>query len=315
MNMLKYIAKRVAIAVITLFAITLFLFILMQFLPGSPFNDEKLNETQKALLYAKYGLDQPMLQRFILYVTNLLHGDFGVSYVISMDLPVSQMLAIRLPVTIRIGLQAMVLGVVVGLVLGIVAALHKNSLIDTFATFISVLGFSVPAYVFALLLTYYVGFKMQLFPMRYSNADPVGSSILPTISLAMYIIATMARYARGEMVDCLNTDYIKLAKAKGIPQWKITIRHALRNTLVPVITVVAPLMIGIITGSVVVEQIFGVPGLGQMLLLGVQNNDYNVISAVALIYSFLYIVIMLVVDILYGLIDPRIRVAGGGQNG
>lgn len=127
----------------------------------------------------------------------------------------------------------------------------------------------------------------------------------------MYIIATMARYARSEMIDCLNTDYILLAKAKGITQPRVVRRHALRNTLVPIITVVAPLTIGIITGSVVIEQIFGVPGLGQLLLLGVTNNDYNVISAVALVYSFLYITIMLVVDILYGIIDPRIRVAGG----
>lgn len=127
----------------------------------------------------------------------------------------------------------------------------------------------------------------------------------------MYIIATMARYARSEMIDCLNSDYILLVKAKGVTQPRVVMRHALRNTLVPIITVVAPLTIGLITGSVVVEQIFGVPGLGQLLLTGIQSNDYNVISAVALVYSFLYIVIMLAVDILYGLIDPRIRVAGG----
>ncbi len=121
----------------------------------------------------------------------------------------------------------------------------------------------------------------------------------------------MARYARSEMIDCLNSDYILLVKAKGVTQPRVVMRHALRNTLVPIITVVAPLTIGLITGSVVVEQIFGVPGLGQLLLTGIQSNDYNVISAVALVYSFLYIVIMLAVDILYGLIDPRIRVAGG----
>ncbi len=309
--MTKYILKRIAISFITLFAITFILFLLMEFLPGSPFNDEKLNETQKALLYAKYGLDRPFFTRFFIYVGNLLHLDFGVSYVITIDLPVRTMLVTRLPVTIRIGLQAMVFGVLIGLVLGIVSALKKNTIIDTSATVISVLGFSVPAYVFALLLVYIVAFRMQLLPIRYTARQPVISSILPSVSLAMYIIATMARYVRTEMIDCLNTDYILLAKAKGITQPRVIRRHALRNTLVPVITVVAPLTIGIITGSVVIEQIFGVPGLGQLLLLGVTNNDYNVISAVALVYSFLYIVIMLVVDILYGIIDPRIRVAGG----
>ena len=309
--MAKYILKRVALAVVTLFAITFILFLLMEFLPGSPFNDEKLNETQKALMYAKYGLDKPFFTRFFIYLSNLLHLDFGVSYVINIDLPVSVMLATRLPVTIRIGLQAMILGVLIGLVLGIIAALKKNSAIDTTATVFSVLGFSVPAYVFALLLVYFVAFRLQWLPIRYNARQPFVSSILPTISLSMYIIATMARYARSEMIDCLNTDYILLAKAKGVSQPRVIRRHALRNTLVPIITVVAPLTVGIITGSVVIEQIFGVPGLGQLLLLGVTNNDYNVISAVALVYSFLHIVIMLVVDILYGIIDPRIRVAGG----
>ena len=309
--MTKYILKRIAISLVTLFAITFLLFLLMEFLPGSPFNDEKLDETQKALLAAKYGLDKPFFTRFFIYVGNLLHLDFGVSYVITIDLPVRTMLATRLPVTIRIGLQAMIFGVFIGLLLGIVAALKKNTPIDTTATVISVLGFSVPAYVFALLLVYFVAFRLKWLPIRYSAKAPFVSSILPTISLSMYIIATMARYARSEMIDCLNTDYILLAKAKGITQPRVIRRHALRNTLVPIITVVAPLTIGIITGSVVIEQIFGVPGLGQLLLLGVTNNDYNVISAVALVYSFLYISIMLVVDILYGIIDPRIRVAGG----
>ena len=159
--MAKYIMKRIALAVVTLFAITFLLFLLMEFLPGSPFNDEKLNETQKALLFAKYGLDKPFFTRFFIYLKNLIHLDFGVSYVITIDLPVRTMLATRLPVTIRIGLQAMILGVLIGLILGIIAALKKNSAIDTTATVVSVLGFSVPAYVFALLLVYFVAFRLQ----------------------------------------------------------------------------------------------------------------------------------------------------------
>ena len=295
----------------TLLAITFVLFLMMDLLPGSPFNNEKLNEAQRALLEQKYGLDQPFFVRYVTYLNNLIHLDFGPSYVIAVDQPVSSMLTNRLPITIRIGLQAMVLGVVIGLIWGIIAALKKNTWIDTTATICSVIGFSVPAYVFALFLVFYVAFKLQWFPIRFSIDQPIYSSILPTLSLAAYIIATMARYARSEMIECLGSDYIILAKAKGINQRKVIVRHALRNTLVPIITVVSPLLIGLITGSVVVEQIFGVPGLGQMLLSGIQNNDYNVIMAVALVYSFLYIIIMLVVDVLYGLIDPRIRVAGG----
>ena len=310
-DMGKYILKRVLIAAVTLLAITFVLFLMMDLLPGSPFNNEKLNEAQRALLEQKYGLDQPFFVRYITYLNNLVHLDFGPSYVIAVDQPVSSMLTNRLPITIRIGLQAMALGVIIGLIWGIIAALKKNTWVDTTATICSVIGFSVPAYVFALFLVFFVAFKLQWFPIRFSIDQPIYSSILPTLSLAAYIIATMARYARSEMIECLSSDYIILAKAKGINQRKVIVRHALRNTLVPIITVVSPLLIGLITGSVVVEQIFGVPGLGQMLLSGIQNNDYNVIMAVALVYSVLYIVIMLVVDILYGLIDPRIRVAGG----
>lgn len=308
--MKKYIGKRILVSVVTLFLIILILFLLMEWLPGSPFNDEKLDELQKLLLTQKYGLDKPFLTRFGIYLNNLVHGDFGISYVIAVDMPVTRLLSSRLPVTIRIGLQAMAVGVTIGLVLGIVAAIKKNSWIDTAATVLSVLGFSVPSYVFALFLVFFIAFKLQWFPILFSNGKPFQSSVLPTISLSVYIIATMARYARSEMIDCLNSDYIILAKAKGIAQKNIIIRHALRNTLVPIITVISPLMIGLITGSVVVEQIFGVPGLGQLLLSGIQNDDYNVIAAVAVIYSCLYIFIMLVVDILYGLIDPRIRLAG-----
>jgi len=311
--MTKYILKRILVSAVTLFTITFILFLLLEFLPGSPFNDEKMDDATRILLMEKYGLDQPFLTRFGIYVNNLIHGDFGVSYNIKRDMPVSMMLVTRLPVTIRIGLQALVIGVVLGLTLGIIAALKKNTWIDSSATFFSVLGFSVPSYVFALLLVFFVAYKLQWFPIRYDPKEPIYSSVLPTISLAVYIIAVMARYARSEMIDCLNSDYIVLAKAKGIDQRKVILRHALRNTLVPIITVIAPLMIGLITGSVVVEQIFGVPGLGQLLLSGIQNKDINVICAVALVYSSLYIVIILVVDLLYGLIDPRIRVAGGRE--
>ena len=175
---------------LTLFAIVFILFLLMEFLPGSPFNNEKLNETQVALLEAKYGLDQPFFTRFFIYVNNLIHGDFGISYTIAKDMPVNTLLVTRLPVTIRIGVQAIILGVIIGLVWGIVAALRKNTWVDTTATVFSVLGFSVPAYVFALFLAYFIAFKLGWFPIQYSMKDPLNSSILPTISLSMYIIAT-----------------------------------------------------------------------------------------------------------------------------
>ena len=162
----------------------------------------------------------------------------------------------------------------------------------------------------ALVLVYVVGFQLQWLPIRYSAQNPVESSILPTISLAGYVMAVTARYARSEMLDCLESDYILLAKAKGLSQPKVVGSHALRNTMVSIITVLSPLLVGLITGSVVVEQIFGAPGLGQLLLTAIQNVDYNIIIAISLVYSVVYVGSMLLVDVLYGVIDPRIRLAG-----
>jgi len=306
----RYVGKRLLSALVTLFVVAVVMFGLLELLPGSPFNSEKLDPVQKDLMTAKYGLDDPVLVRLGLYLVNLVQGDFGVSYNIIPDMPVAEMLTTRLPITIRIGLQALVLGVVVGLLLGILSAVRKRGWIDNASTFVAVIAFSIPSYVLALVLVYVVGFELKWLPIRYSAQSPFESSILPTISLAAYVMAVTARYARSEMLDCLESDYILLAKAKGLPQSKVILSHALRNTMVSIITVLSPLLVGLITGSVVVEQIFGTPGLGQLLLTAIQNVDYNIIIAISLVYSLVYVGSMLLVDVLYGVIDPRIRLAG-----
>lgn len=308
--MTRYVATRLLTSLGTILVIAVVMFALLQLLPGSPFNSEKLDAVQKELMAQKYGLDRPVLVQLGAYLLNLVRGDFGVSYNIIPDLPVSRMLGTRLPVTIRIGLQALVLGVVLGLLTGIASAIKKRSWFDNLSTFVSVVAFSIPSFVIALLLVYFVGFEWELLPIRYSADDPFRSSILPTISLAAYVMAVTARYARSEMLDCLESDYILLAKAKGIGPAQVIGNHALRNTMVSIITVLSPLLIGLITGSVVIEQIFGAPGLGQLLLTAIQNLDYNVVIAISLVYSVIYILVMLVVDVLYGVIDPRIRLAG-----
>ncbi len=307
--MKKYILKRLAISIATLLAILLILFLMLEFMPGSPFNDEKLTADQIALLNAKYGLDKPILIRFLNYVKNMLTGDFGVSYTISKNTPISSLLQTRLPISLRIGGQAVLLGTIIGLVLGIIAALKHNTIWDTLTTIISVLGVSVPSYVFALALSYTFGFKIRLFPLLYSNEYPFQSSVLPTIALCMFTIATIARFTRTEMLDVLDSDYILLAESKGVSGIQLIIKHELRNALIPIITVLAPLIVGLMTGSLVIEKIFSIPGIGSLLVTAIQSNDYNVIVALAFIYSAMYIGIMLVVDILYGVIDPRIRLA------
>lgn len=307
--MKKYLFKRICIAVLTLLAILLVLFLMLEFMPGSPFNDEKLTADQIAILNAKYGLDQPIYIRFFNYVKNMLTGDFGVSYTIAKNTPISTLLQTRLPISLKIGGQAVLLGTIVGLILGIIAALNHNKIWDTITTVISVLGVSLPSYVFALALSYSLGFKLKWFPLLYSGESPFKSSVLPTISLCMFTIATIARFTRTEMLEVIDSDYILLAESKGIKGTKLIVRHELRNALIPIITVLAPLVVGLMTGSLVIEKIFSIPGIGSLLVTAIQSNDYNVIMALAFIYSAMYIGIMLVVDILYGVIDPRIRLA------
>jgi len=310
----KYVLKRVLISFLTLLAITLLLFILLQAMPGSPFNDEKLTPDQRAALDAKYGLDQPIVVQFLRYVVNMFKGDFGVSYKISKNTPISQLIESRLPISIYIGGFAVTLGAVCGLVLGIVAALKHNTGWDTLCTVISVLGVSIPSYVFALALSYSLGFKLKWFPMLYSAGEPCASSIMPSIALSLFTLASIARFTRTEMLEVLGSDYMQLAESKGMYGSKLIVRHALRNALIPIVTVLAPLIVDLMTGSLVVEKIFSIPGVGSLLVTAIQSNDYNVVIALSFIYSAMYIGIMLVVDILYGIIDPRIRLAKEGGN-
>ncbi len=311
--MWKYVLKRLAISVVTIFLILLFLFLMLEYMPGSPFNDEKLTESQLVLLNAKYGLDQPVLVRFFNYLKLvILEGDFGVSYAIQKDVAVSTLISGRVMITIRIGLQAILLGTIIGLVLGLVAAIKRNTWMDTTATVFSVIGVSVPSYVFALGLCFYLGYKMKWFPITYNMEKPLLSSILPTISLSMFVIANVARFLRSEMIDVLQSDYMLLVEAKGIRKSHLIFKHGIRNALIPVITVIAPLMVSLMTGSLVVEKIFAIPGMGSLLVTAIQVNDYNVVIALSFIYSILFIGVMLVVDILYGIIDPRIRLSKEG---
>ena len=302
--MKKFVLKRTCIALLTVFLILLLLFLMLDFMPGSPFNnEEKMSAEQIADLYHKYGLDQPIINRFFLYLKNMLHGDFGISYSLQVNMKISEMIGPKILVTIRLGLQAALVGTVIGALLGIIAALRKNTWVDTVTTIISVLGVSLPSFVFALLLSYFFGFKFKLFPFIYNTKNELQSSILPTISLSMFTIASVARYTRSEMVDILNS--------KGLPKAKLIFHHAIRNAMISVITVLAPLIVNLMTGSLVVEKAFSIPGLGSLYVSAIQSNDFNVVLAISFIYSLMFIFTMLLVDILYGVIDPRIRLAKG----
>ena len=312
--MRRYIIKRLLISIGTIFVVILLLFILLQLMPGSPFNDEKLNVDQRAALYEKYGLDQPLIIQFFKYVGNMLRGDFGVSYTINKNTPITQLLQTRLPISLSIGGEAVLLGAVIGLILGIVAAIWHGTVWDTIATIVSVIGVSVPSYVFALALAHVFGYQLNWFPLLYDMKIPLQSSVLPSIALCMFTIASIARFTRSEMLEVLGSDYILLAESKGVYGPKLIVRHVLRNALIPIVTVLAPLIVGLMTGSLVVEKIFSIPGIGSLLVTAIQSNDYNVVIVLSFIYSAMYIGIMLVVDILYGVIDPRIRLSKEGPH-
>lgn len=307
--MFKYVLKRVLISVVTLLIILAVLFTMLHSMPGSPFNDEKITAVQRANLEAKYGLDKPLPVQFVNYLKAMLSGDFGVSYVIQKNMPIASLLRARIMVSIRIGVQAVALGTLIGLLMGIVAAMKRNSFLDTFATVVSVIGVAFPSYVFAMAMSYFIGFRLGWLPLLYSTADAARSTVMPTISLSMFSMATVARFARTEMVEVMGSDYMLLADSKGISSFRLLGVHGLRNALIPIVTVLAPLTVELMTGSLVVEQIFAIPGIGSLLVSAIQFNDYNVVLAVVFVYSIMFISVMLIVDILYGVIDPRIRLA------
>lgn len=307
--MFKYVLKRVLISVVTVLIILAVLFTMLHSMPGSPFNDEKITAVQRANLEAKYGLDKSLPVQFVNYLKAMLSGDFGVSYVIQKNMPIASLLRARIMVSIRIGVQAVALGTLIGLLMGIVAAMKRNSFLDTFATVVSVIGVAFPSYVFAMAMSYFIGFRLGWLPLLYSTADAARSTVMPTISLSMFSMATVARFARTEMVEVMGSDYMLLADSKGISSFRLLGVHGLRNALIPIVTVLAPLTVELMTGSLVVEQIFAIPGIGSLLVSAIQFNDYNVVLAVVFVYSIMFISVMLIVDILYGVIDPRIRLA------
>lgn len=308
--MKKYVCKRVLISAFTLFVIVLIMFLLMELMPGTPFNDEKLEPQQIEVLSRKYGLDQPVLTRFWKYLTNTLRGDFGVSYVLAKNMSITDLLANRFPVSIWIALLSMLIGTVVGIILGTLAAVFHDSILDPIVSVISMLGNSIPSYVFALGLMYFVAYKAGLLPILYNAKDSLRSIILPCLALSTTAMSNIARFTRTQMIEVLGSDYILLAESEGNKKVRVIMRHALRNSLIPLMTIIAPMLVSLMLGSTITESMFAIPGIGSLLIQAIQVNDYNVVISLAFIYSALYIGAMLIVDILYGIIDPRIRVAG-----
>ena len=301
--MAKYVVKRVILAVITVFIISAITFFAMNAIPGGPFSGEKaLSPEVEKVLMERFNLDKPVPQQFIIYLGRLLHGDFGVSLKTGRD--ISQTVFESFKVSARLGGMAALVAVILGVVLGSIAALNRNHWPDRLIVFFSTLMTAVPSFVLATLLLLVFCIKLGWFPV-FSTGNP--NYVLPVIALAMYPMAYITRLTKTSMLDALGQDYIRTAKAKGVPRLKVIFKHALRNALIPVITYVGPMLAYILTGSLVVENIFTIGGLGSKFVTGITTRDYPMIMATTIFLATLMVIMNLLSDLVYKLVDPRIN--------
>jgi oligopeptide transport system permease protein len=306
--MLRYILKRLVNAFVVLFIIATVTWFLMQLLPGSPIqNAEKLTNEQEAQIEAYYNLDKPLLVQYALYMADMARGDLGNSYQYG-GTPVTSIIMQRLPVSAFLGTQAVLVGLVVGLFLGIVSALKQNSIWDSGAAFLAVLGVSVPDFVLAPLAQYWLGFKLGIFPIAFFESW--WHSVLPSLVLSTIIAAVIATFTRTEMLEVLGQDYVTLAKAKGLSSIAVIVRHVLRNSMIPLVTIMLPLTAALVTGTLIVETVFAIPGIGEQFVRSIFDKDFPIIMGTTMLFAVFFVASYLIQDILYGIIDPRIRVAG-----
>ncbi|KKK33377.1 peptide ABC transporter permease [Salinicoccus sediminis] len=311
--MIKYLGQRLIYIVIALFLIITATFFLMRMAPGNPFASERaLPPAIQESLNEKYGLDNPWYIQYKDYLVNSATGDFGTSMKYKYR-ETNDMIAEGFPISMTLGLEAMFIAVGFGVLIGTIAALFHNKWPDYLMSVLAVIGISVPSFVMAAVLQYYLALQAGWFPIAGWNGFIY--SILPAIALASTPMAFIAKLTRSSMLEETNSEYVKMAKAKGISRWVVVFKHALRNALLPVVTYLAPLTAGIITGSFVIEEIFAIPGIGKYFVTSISNRDYTVIMGTTVFYSVILLLAVLIVDILYSFIDPRISLKGGKSNG
>ncbi|MFC3419532.1 ABC transporter permease [Salinicoccus hispanicus] len=311
--MIKYIGQRLIYIIIALFIIITATFFLMRLAPGNPFASERaVPPAIQESLNAKYGLDNPWYVQYGEYLLNTVQGDFGTSMKYKYR-ETNDMIAEGFPISMTLGLEAMFIAVGMGVLIGTIAALFHNKWPDYVMSIVAVIGISVPSFVMASVLQYYLALQAGWFPIAGWNGFIY--SILPAVALASTPMAFIAKLTRSSMLEETNSEYVKMAKAKGISKWVVTFKHALRNALLPVVTYLAPLTAGIITGSFVIEEIFAIPGIGKYFVTSITNRDYTVIMGTTVFYSIILLLAVLIVDILYSFIDPRIKLRGGKSSG
>jgi peptide/nickel transport system permease protein len=320
--MTAYIFRRLISLGFVLLIVSVLVFFLMTSIPGGPFTLGEHGYTEDALanLNRKYGLDIPVPQRYVNYISSAIHLDFGNSTSVAGNPPVTELILRVWPVTLQVGLYTIFVAFGFGLTMGIVAAYHRNSWIDNFVTFLSTAGITVPNFIIAtwllLIFGYQVGWSRQsnwIVPPLFGGNLAILSSdyFLPVLTYALAPLGIIARYTRSSVADALGADYVLTARAKGLSEQRIMVTHVLRNALIPMITVLLPFIPNLLTGSLFIEVVYGIPGLGKFFVTSIFNRDYPMIMGLVLLVAFFWSLTYLLTDILYTLIDPRVRLTGG----
>ncbi len=305
-----FVIKKFFSLIVTMWVIITITFVIMHSIPGDPFsNDSKaLSESQLNNMKAKFHLDQPLHIQYLIYLKNIIQLDLGPS-IQSETRTVNTIISEGFGASALLGIQSIIIALIGGILLGTLAALYKHKFMDFLALFLAIIGISVPSFILAPLLIKYFGVEWNLLPI--ANFDNWTHSVLPSFALAVGPLAIITRYVRSSMIEVLSSDYIRTVRAKGLPTSYIILQHALRNTLLPVITFIGPLFASVVTGTFVIEKIFSIPGIGKYFVESIFNRDYPVIMGTTIFYSFILLITLLLVDLCYRIIDPRISLRSG----
>jgi len=310
--------QRIVGILLILFIVVSLSFIILRAMPGNVFYDPMLPPDVVKVMEDKYHLNEPMRVQYAYFIKDFMTGDFGTSLKVQPKVPVLNVIKDKIPITLQLNIFSLILTVPMGMLFGIIAALKKNTWIDTIISIMVILFISVPSFVFAALLQYVVAFKWDLLPTLISTEATLTwtkfkSMILPILALSFGGIATITRYVRSELSDALNSEYMLLAKTKGLTQVQATVKHAIRNSFVPLANVILPMFIGVLGGSLVIERIFSVPGVGSVMVTSIGARDYPLTIGTLFVFTLIGLTGVLLIDLSYGIIDPRIRMGGGKE--
>lgn len=305
--MFKYIVKRLLLGIFTLFILATIVFFGMKAMPGSPFSrdNKAIPAATMEALNKKYGLDKPVSEQYVVYMKNVIHGDFGVS-ISKKGQSVTEIIKARLPVTAKLGVIAFVVSMVVGITLGVISALKNKQWVNSLITILATIGVSVPGFLLAMLMMILLAVNLKLLPVV--GLETPASYIMPVLALSFSPISTITRLTRSSLRDVMGSDFITLARSKGTKESMVVIKHGLKNALLPVITYAGPMFAGMITGSLVIETLFSIPGIGREFTTSISNRDYTLCMGLTILLGALVIIMTLVSDVVSAMVDPRIKV-------